>query len=78
MIPRMTKHFRYGVVWKLITLGTVGALIGVIAEIFVVTKEYSNNVGVCTSTSVSYHSYYSYHSYHVTSTSVSNSVFYYC
>ncbi|KAL5255001.1 hypothetical protein ACHWQZ_G014447 [Mnemiopsis leidyi] len=43
------RYFRYGVVWKLIALGIAGALLGLIAEIFVVQKQYSDNVGMCTS-----------------------------
>jgi hypothetical protein len=51
-----TSHIyisRYAVVWRLLALGVFGALVGIITEIFVVTKDYSNNVGVCISTSVS-------------------------
>lgn len=40
-------------VWKLIALGIAGALLGLIAEIFVVQKQYSDNVGMCTSSTVS-------------------------
>ena len=42
-------------VWKLIALGIAGALLGLIAEIFVVQKQYSDNVGMCTSSTVSGH-----------------------
>ena len=53
MIYSFTLFFRYGVVWRLIALGVAGALIGLIAEIFVVQKKYSDNVGMCTSSTVS-------------------------